>query len=291
MSERQSLLTPGQLTRLERLRLLCRERPSLRQGGRRSREAGSSLEFAEYRPYMPGDDLRHLDWRAYARLNKLFLKTFYDERDTRLYLLLDVSRSMQYGEKGLQARRLAAALGYVALAGVDRVEAWTFANALLRRTPCLAGKRSTARLFEFLQAEEEEALAGSLDWLVPCSPKEPGIVVILSDMLFDSGYEAALGYLQQCSHQVAVVQVLSREELAPNYAGDLRLIDSESGQGRDVSISPRVLARYRQAVQEYTEHLRQHCARRGFSYALVAADEAVDEVIFRKLIGAGVIGG
>jgi len=279
------------LARLERLRLQAKNTPSQRLGARRSRETGSSLEFAEYRPYTPGDDLRHLDWRAYARLKKLFLKTFLDERDAKLYVLIDASRSMRFGKKDLQAKRLAVALGYLALAGEDRVEAWMFAESCLRRTSRLAGKLSGARLFEFLHKEDADAAAGSLDWIARGGgPQEPGYVVILSDMLFDTGYEEALRRLQAGRHQVAVVQVLAREELDPDYAGDLRLIDSESGQRRDVAISPSVLQRYQRAVTGYTAHLRQFCMRRGMFYATAAADEAVDEVIFRKLTGAGVIG-
>lgn len=290
MTAREPLLTAAQLARLERLRLQAKQSPGQRQGARRSREAGSSLEFAEYRPYTPGDDLRHLDWRAYARLHKLFLKTFLDERDVKLYLLIDASRSMQFGKKDQQAKRLAAALGYLALAGDDRLEAWTFAESCLRRTPRLAGKLSGARLFEFLH-KEDAAAAGSLDWIARGGgPQEPGYVVILSDMLFDTGYQEALRRLQAGRHQVAVVHILAREELDPDYAGDLRLLDSETEQGRDVAISPSVLQRYRRAVTDYREHLRQFCIRRGMVYAAVAADEAVDEVIFRTLTRAGVIG-
>jgi uncharacterized protein (DUF58 family) len=306
MSER-GWLTPDFLARLDRLRLQARGLPSARGGGRLTRQHGSSVEFAEYRPYTPGDDLRHLDWRAYGRLGKLFLKTFLDERDIVLYLWLDTSRSMAFGGKFEQGGRVAAALGYMALAGDDRVEAWQFGERLQFRSPSYAGKGATARLFDALRRMEcaegvdaggadavaraaDDTTGGDLKWVLRGGvPKQPGLVVILSDFLYEAGYEDALRRLQMAGHQVAVLQVLAREELDPAYAGDLRLIDSESGAGRDVALSPHVLERYRQTVAAYAAGLEQFCKRRGMFYAQVAADESLEDILLRKLPHAGVI--
>ena len=285
----EAILSPALLHRLERLRLQARETPSLRGGARRTRQIGTSVEFAEYRPYIPGDDLRHLDWRAYARLGRLFLKTFIDERDALLYLMIDASRSMSFGKKLTRAKQVAAALGYLALASDDRIEAWVFGARLLARTPRLTGKPSAPRLFDGLQ-QAEQAEGGSLEWLVRGGvPREPGVVVLLSDFLFDSGYEDALRRLQMARHQVVVVQVLGREELDPPFLGDRHLIDSESGEGRDVAISPLVVERYKQTVADYTAGLQDFCHRRGMHYALVADDESVEDVIFRRLLATGVV--
>ncbi|KEO81986.1 DUF58 domain-containing protein [Tumebacillus flagellatus] len=289
-----ALLSPTLLARLERLRLQARETPSLRGGSRRTRQLGSSIEFAEYRPYMPGDDLRHLDWRAYARLQRLFLKRFMDERDALLYLCVDISQSMAFGGKLQLARQLAAALGYLALAGEDRVEALLFSKKVTGRTPRLSGKASAYRLFDSLQNvhARETGEKGSLSWLVQGGvPREPGIVVLLSDFLFADGYEDALRRLQAARHAVVVVQILSAEELNPTFAGDLHLIDSETGIGRDVSISPHVVQSYKRAVAEYTATLQDHCRRRGLHYVLLSANDSVEDAVFRRLLPTGVVSG
>ncbi|HEU4964595.1 MAG TPA: DUF58 domain-containing protein [Bacilli bacterium] len=290
---RGAFITPAFLGRLERMRLLMREVPSLRGGARRTRQVGTSVEFAEYKPYTPGDDLRHLDWRAYARLGKLFRKTFLDERDALLYLLVDVSHSMMFGDKLQQAQQMAAALGYLALAEDDRVEAWVFAEKLRTRTPRLTGKPAASRLFDALQAVQtpEEATEGTLNWLVRGGvPREPGVVVLLSDFLFQDGYEEAIRRLQLQRHQIVVVQVLAREELDPPFMGDVHLIDSETGGGKEVALSPHVVDRYRQAVADYTTELQDYCRRRGLYYALLPADESLEDAFFRRMVTAGVIG-
>lgn len=289
-----ALLTPDVLARLERLRLQMLDTPSLRGGSRRTRQIGSSIEFAEFRPYIPGDDLRHLDWRAYARLQRLYLKTYLDERDALLYLFLDASQSMAFGGKLDLARQLAAALGYLALAADDRVEGAVFAEALLSRTPRLTGKPSANRLFQTLQTLQarEAGTEGSLSWLVRGGvPREPGIVAVLSDFLFQDGYEDALRRLQTARHQVVVVQILSADELDPTMAGEMHLIDSETGIGRDVSISPHVVQKYKQALARYTHDLRDFCRRRGMHYVLLSAQDSVEDAVFRHLLPTGVVRG
>ncbi|PWK12833.1 DUF58 domain-containing protein [Tumebacillus permanentifrigoris] len=291
---RDTLLSPALLARLERLRLQARETPSLRGGSRRTRQIGTSIEFAEYRPYIPGDDLRHLDWRAYARLHRLFLKTFLDERDALLYLYVDVSQSMAFGGKLHLAQQLAAALGYLALAGADRVEGAVFAEKVLARTPRLTGKPSAYRLFETLQNihAREFGEQGTLSWLSRGGvPREPGLVVVLSDFLFTDGYVESLRRLQTGRNQVVVVQILSADELDPAFAGDLHLIDSETGLGRDVSISPHVVQKYKLAVSQYTAGLQDFCRRRGMHYVLLSAEDSVEDAVFRRLMPTGVVSG
>ncbi|ASS75466.1 hypothetical protein CIG75_11085 [Tumebacillus algifaecis] len=289
----KGFLTPAFLARLERLRLQVRDMPSHRGGARRSKQLGSSVEFAEYRPYLPGDDLRHLDWRAYARLGRLFLKTFFDERDVLLYLMVDASRSMDFHGKLLQAQRLAAAIGYLGLAEEDRVEALIFADRVRGKLERLMSKQSAHRLFAMLQQAKAlgEGTEGSLQWLVRSAmPTEPGVVVILSDFLFADGYEDALKRLQAAQHQVVVIQILSAEELDPSYAGDLQLVDSESGKGLDVALSPFVLKRYRDTVTAYTAELGEFCRRRGMYHVLVPAEESLEAALFGRLLRTGVIG-
>ncbi|MFD2171169.1 DUF58 domain-containing protein [Tumebacillus lipolyticus] len=286
-------LTPAFLARLERLRLQVRNMPSHRGGARRSKQLGSSVEFAEYRPYLPGDDLRHLDWRAYARLGRLFLKTFFDERDVLLYLMIDASRSMDFNGKLQQAQQVAAALGYLALAEADRVEALLFADRMLSRSNRLMSKQSANRLFSTLQQAQAlgSGTEGSLSWLLRSGmPTESGLVVILSDFLFGDGYEEALKRLQGAGHSVVVVQILSAEEIDPAYAGDLHLVDSESGKGLDVAVSPYVLKQYREAVATYAQQLGEFCRRRGMHHLLVRAEERLEEVMFGQLLRTGVIG-
>nr|WP_026174295.1 hypothetical protein [Effusibacillus pohliae] len=201
---------------------------------------------------------------------------------------------MAFGGKIEQAKKLAAALGYLTLACHDRVEAWLFADKMLSRSQRFTGKQSAYRLFDILQQVEasEPGIDGSLSWLLRGGvPSEPGILVLLSDFLFVDGYQEGLRRLQAGRHQVVVVQVLCRGELDPQFVGDLHLIDSENGIGRDVAISPHMLQRYKQAVAGYTSELQDFCRRRGMFYVLVPAEENLEDVLFRRLPASGVIRG
>src|SRR3954447_1543759 len=223
------LLDPQFLARLEQLELVSRKIFLGRmKGERRSKRKGQSVEFADYRNYVVGDDLRFLDWNLYARLDRLFIRLFMEEEDLHFYILLDNSLSMDFGtpSKLRYAKQVAAALGFIGLVNMDRVVVEAFNDRLVQSLPPARGRRSLWRLLDFLQKIEP---AGPSDlrralrtFSLKCSGK--GIVVLLSDLMDKGGYEDALRYLVARQLNIYVIQVLSQEEIDPEVVGDLRLV-------------------------------------------------------------------
>ncbi|USG64940.1 DUF58 domain-containing protein [Brevibacillus ruminantium] len=288
------LLDPGWLSQLERMQILSRRLASGTQAGkRRSRQTGSSLEFADYRVYAPGDDLRQLDWNAYARSGKLFVKKFLDEQELHVTLYIDCSKSMGYGEptKLERAVQLAAALGYISLCHLDYVSVYAFDREIVASLRNLQGKNKAAQLFQFLSSLSVGG-AGDLEQAMR-SPGaihgKPGVSLVLSDFLFESGYEEGIAYLQATRQDVALVQLLSREERDPAYQGELRLIDSETTQGKEISVTHGLMDQYRKAVRDYQEELAQFAYKRGIAVLDVETERPLEEVVFRVFRQAGMI--
>ena len=205
---------------------------------------------------MQGDDLRHLDWSLYARLDETYIKLFHEQEELTIHLVVDTSRSMAFGSppKLLTAAQIAAALGYIALCSYDRVCIEGVGGATQRLTPC-RGKASARRLLAFmndLEADGETHLEAALRAYV-LRTRARGVAVLVSDLFDEAGFEAAVKRMQAPGMQGCVVHVLAREELEPDVSGDLRLLDSETGAHTDISASPALLARYRRNVQSIVE--------------------------------------
>jgi len=297
-------LDAGFLKKLERLTLVARK-PFIGQlkGDKPSPKHGSSVEFADFRSYTPGDDFRHVDWNAYGRLDRLFLKMFREEEDLHLYLLVDVSESMRFGEPDTKldvARRLAAALGYLGLTSLDRVAAAAFTNRLVSRLRLTRGRKYVPRLFRFLaeagepddsEGEREVSpthLANSLKEFA-IRTYNPGICVVISDFLDPGGYREAITALLGLNFDLNIVQVLTPEELKPDLAGDLRLVDSETGEQREITISRGVLSRYEERAEGYCEELKQFCVGRGCGYSRVLTTDSLEDFVLRRLRRAGTV--
>ena len=288
-----ALLPPELLRRLEQLQLLAarRARSSLR-GERRSRARGQSVEFADHRNYVFGDDLRYLDWSLYGRLDRLFLKLYEEERELPVRLFLDASESMTFGEpvKFDFARQVAAAMGYVALCGFDRVSVLPFPdreeNDLVRRGLRLVRGRKSA--FAFFRHLEALTAGGPADFNAALhrgaiEARQTGLAVVLSDFLDPAGYEHGLGALVGRGFQVTAVQILAPDELEPKTYGDLRLVDSESGAEQEVTFGRYRLAAYRQTVQNYIQRLREFCRHRGINFFLASSATPLEELLLKQL--------
>ena len=298
------LLTPELLRRLEQFQLLAARRAkSSARGERRSRARGQSVEFADYRTYVHGDDFRYLDWNLYGRLERLFLKLYEEERELPVRIFLDASESMTFGEprKFDFARQVAAAVGYVALSGFDRVSVIPFPAVTnepgsdpAARTAELAargalrsvrGKKSAIQFFQNLSAltaggpaNLNEALRrGALE------ARQAGLAVVLSDFLDPAGYEAGLTALVGRGFHVDLVQILSPEELSPSTFGDLRLVDSETGGTQEVTFGRFRLKRYQQTVQNFIQRLREYCQARGINFFNVSSNTPLEELLLRQL--------
>lgn len=292
------LLSPEFVRRLERLDILSRKILAGRMAGeRRSKKKGRSVEFADYRQYVAGDDLRFIDWNLYARLERLFLRLFMEEEDLCVWLLVDVSRSMDFGEpnKLLYAKRLVAALGYLSLVHYNRVQVLSFADQLLDRTPPLRGRLKVPILLDFLR-RLEPAGRGALEAVMrrfALAERGRGVVVVISDFLDKGNLEAALRHLAAERFDGYLLQLLSPQEIDPEKAGilgDLRLRDMEDGQIAEVSAGPALLKRYRANLQAFCNHLRQQALRRGLMYSVSDTSVPFEQLVLMHLRQRGLVG-
>lgn len=283
------------LRKLERLSLnIGRDLISGLMGEHQAQRRTTGIEFADYRQYTTGDDLRRVDWNAYARLGTLMVKQAQAEHDTMLYLLVDASPSMEFGEpsKFLAARRLAAGLGYVALAHLDTlVLDAPGATSATRRNGVhrVQGRAEATNLFRFLQ-DLEPGSAIDFDNLLATWSTGRGhgrIAVIISDLLVDN-WRTGVRQLVAAGFGVAVLHMLSPEELAPPDNGDLELIDSETGQKLELHLSNNSLAEYRRRVEAWRAEIEAWCATHGANYLLVQSDWDVERVMLDILRRRGV---
>lgn len=293
-STEKSLLSPELLAQLERMELVSRKIFRGRmKGERRSKRKGQSVEFADYRNYVPGDDLRFIDWNMYARLDKLFLKLFLEEEDLHFYALVDCSPSMDFGQptKFHYAKQLAASLGYIGLCRSDRIRIEPLGSALSLSAPVLRGRNSLWRMLDYLQklpCDGESSLEkGIKSFCLRNTGK--GIVVLITDLMDKAGYEQALRYLVAQDLDVYLIHVLSQAEIDPDLTGDLKLIDSEDDDIAEVSVSPRLLDKYRRTLANFIETAREFSSKRGITYMMTSTDRPVDRLISRYLRQRGLV--
>ncbi|MBM3839344.1 MAG: DUF58 domain-containing protein [Verrucomicrobia bacterium] len=295
-----SLLTPDLLRRLEQFQLLAARRAkSSAKGERRSRARGQSVEFADYRNYVAGDDFRYLDWNLYGRLERLFLKLYEEERELPVTIFLDASESMTFGQprKFDFARQVAAAVGYVALCGFDRLSVAAFPDAMGEGAVrgALRGVRGRKSALQFFQnlgrltAQGTAALNESLR-RGALAARQAGVAVVLSDFLDPAGYEPGLTALVGRGFQVSAVQILAPEEVNPGVFGDLRLVDSETGHQQEVTFGRYRLSVYQRTVQSFCQKLREFCQSRGINSFTATSDTRLEQLLLKQLREAEVWG-
>lgn len=256
---------------------------------RRSRKTGAGVEFADHRNYTAGDDLRYLDWSVYGRLDKLLLRMFEEEEDLHIYLLVDASASMRMNGKLDYAERLCAALAYIGLSKLDRVSIVPFGGGGRDRLPPARGKAQIFKVFQFLSALEAEGpteLGHALEAFVH-QHKRRGLCIVVSDFYDPAGYEDGLNLLRYHRFEPTVLQVWSEAEARPRLRGDLELVDVESGDTREVTVTERQLAAFARAHAEYCARLESFCAARGIAY--YRADVAVpfEDLVLRMFREGG----
>ncbi len=290
------------LSKVEQLHLIARR---LFGGGgrgeRRSRRPGASLEFADYRDYTSGDDLRTIDWRVYGRLDRLFVKLFEEEEDLHIHLLIDASPSMRWAPAGAardggrregvhpkfaQARRVAAALAYISLAHLDRVNVYYFSDRLLSDAGMRRGRNQFPVVLRFLRrAPEPETptdLASALGEFT-ARVRRPGLAVLLGDMLDPGGFERGLDLLHYHHFETQVIQILLPEEIDPGLSGDVRLLDCETGERFDLLADPATLRAYRQAARAHLTRLATFCRARQIGHVRADATLPFEELVLRAL--------
>jgi uncharacterized protein (DUF58 family) len=290
----KELLTPDFLNRVEQLQLTARKvLMGKMRGERRSRRHGSSIEFADHRDYVRGDDIRHIDWNLYSRLDRLFVKLFVEEQELTLHLLLDTSKSMALGEpnKMIHAKRVAAALGYIGLVNGDRVgvhamrggELWTF-------TPT-RGRARTWALLNFLNDLEGD---GDTDLAGACrrfaiQQQTRGIVVLISDLMDPRGFEDAFKWFLHRNHEVYVIHLLAESEINPKLTGHLDLVDAETGDHAEVTINRPLLQRYRELLDQLCTAARDWCSAHGMTYSVTSTATQFEQLILNHLRRRGLL--
>ena len=282
------------LARLDALDILSRKIfQGKLQGERRSKRRGEGVEFADYRPYVAGDDLRFVDWNVYIRLDQLFMKLFLEEQDLSVNVLVDVSASVGTGRPGKDRvlRKLAAALAYVALVNNNRVTVSTFADGIVAQLANMRGRNYIGRLAELLltAAVEGPSRFDKACRQVAAGRIGSGVMIVLSDFLFKEGFEAGLRRLMSRQYDLYVVQMLSPQELEPDLSGDLKLIDVEDLDTAEVTISGALLKYYRRVLTAYCNEIRDFCTRRGATYALTNSAEPVEKLVLNYLRRRGLL--
>lgn len=292
-----SLFSENTLRKLERLALVAAQvRAGVMKGERRSTKRGTSIEFADYRDYVRGDDLRRVDWNVYARLERPFIKLLEEEEDLAVHIVLDASRSMDFGEgethKFRYAQRLAAALGYIALAAGDRLTLTVLQDsAPVAQYGPARGRGHTLRLIRFIE-ELQPRGATELDAALrtyALSAKRPGLTFIISDLFAPDGYQDGVAQFQGRGYEVTLLHVLAPEELDPQLAGDLRLIDAETGAPQDITLDGGLRDRYRQRVQAWRDEIEAHCLKRHINYLPISTATAWDELVLYQLRRRGLV--
>lgn len=285
--------SPAFQAALERLTLSA-QRPARASmpGARRSRFRGRALEFADYRPYTPGDDPKLIDWRVYSRTDRLYLKQFDEERARTVTLLIDTSASLDFGDgsshKGEFARRLAAALAWVALNRQEPVRVWLLQGDAAIPAPATSTRAGALKLFQALATTLEHGQANLANAVESAlRGHRAGPVILISD-LFDPNWAAAITRLGQ-SGEGCLIQTLSPDEWRPPLGDEVELLDAETAEIRATTLNPKELAAYHTRLAAFLGDIKQHCARHNIAYAALDTGEPFADVVLKQLTAAGIL--
>ncbi len=287
-----TLLDTDDLRLLEGLSLAPRRQLAARTRGERlSRQKGVSIEFADYRDYVDGDDLRHLDWTILARLDRPTIRTYQDEAELPVYLALDVSPSMDFGTptKFSHAQALAAAVGFVGLAGHDRVQPLAVGGRDPRPGRPLRGRTSHRALTDWVAAQTPNGIRGLAQSLSRLTALPPGLFFLFTDGL-DPDAAGALRVIPARGHELVLIQVLSPVELDPDLEGDLRLLDAETGEAVDVTAHAQTLREYRQNLDAHCRGLEEMTLRLGGRWVQSLVGQPLSEFVSGGLRRVGLVG-
>lgn len=289
------LLTSDFMNRLDKFDLLSRKMLAGKmKGERRSKRRGQSVEFADFRNYVMGDDLRFIDWNIYARLDKLFIKLFLEEEDLALYVLIDTSKSADFGEpnKLMYMKRVAAALGYVGLVNYNRVCITAMSDNVVADTGGMRGRRRVSSMLDFIDKLEP---SGPSNFAAACkrfalTHRAKGVLVVLSDFFDKTGFENGLRYVTGGKYDTFAIQILSPQEIDPDLTGDLKLKDVEDGDFAEVSITGPLIKKYKSNLNAYCLSLKDYVTRRGGAYLFSSTSVPFETLVLnylreRRLLG------
>jgi uncharacterized protein (DUF58 family) len=292
VDDRSQLFNDEFLKKLEYLYLVSKKLfAGMIRAERRTKKTGSGIEFADHRHYTSGDDFRYIDWNIYGRMDKLLLRLFEEEEDLSIYLLVDCSKSMMIGEpvKLHYAMKIAAALCYVGLANLDRVSIIPFSDDLHERLPPARGKGRIFKVFDFLRSVEPGGITNlgpSLTKFVH-QTKRRGLAVVISDFYDPTGYEEALNVLRYNKYEPFAIQIYDRKEADPPLHGDLSLVDCETGDLREVTISAKLLEEYRKEHEKYCQELEDFSTSRAIPFFRTHTGVPFDDLVLRIFRAGG----
>ncbi|MEM8531699.1 MAG: DUF58 domain-containing protein [Chloroflexota bacterium] len=292
-TNQQPLFDSVFLRKLDQLALITKRAMSGDiQGERRSPRRGSSVEFADFRPYTPGDDIRQIDWNLYARMERFYLKLFVAEEELTLHLLIDNTASMDWGDphKLLYAKRVSAAFGYTTLSSLDRVTITAFGAGSTRQMPGVRGKRGALPLFDFLQ-KLPTGSGGSL--YDSCrryaqTARNAGPLLLCSDLM-DPDWKEALRALASRSFDITIIHTLAPQEIRPELDGDFRLVDAENGNPVEITADLETLRQYEENLLSWRAEIESFCAGRDMTYVFADTNVPVEDFILSNLRARGVL--
>ncbi len=280
--------------RLEVLALVARRIYRGRQRAeRRTRKTGAGIEFADHREYAPGDDFRYLDLNVYQRTGRLLIRLFEEEEDLSVYVIVDTSRSMEMGDppKLDYAKRIAAALSYVALANLDRVSVLGFSDQMETRLAPTRGKNRIFKVFDFLrplEANGETDLKTALRTFA-AQNKRRGVAILISDLYDPKSFEDGINQLRYAKFDPYVLHIIDPADARPPLHGDVRLVDHETGETREVTVTPRILDKFAKAHAKYLHEIEEFCGNKQVTYHPLRTDVPFDEAVLRILREGGLL--
>jgi uncharacterized protein (DUF58 family) len=252
---------------------------------RKTKKSGSGIEFVDHREYVEGDDLRQLDWSIYQRFGTMLVKLYEEEEDLAIYLIVDTSTSMGFGdgEKLRMAKRLAAALAYVGLANLDRVSVVAASDHLDARMQPARGKQRIFKVLNFLRPLKPAGVTDLGDALKTfvAQNKRHGLAVILSDLYDPAGFENGINVLRFNKFEPVVIHLVDRAEAQPRLLGDVRLYDCETGEEREVTVTPKLLSRFAGAFDEYLADVERFCTLKQVPYFRADVHKPFDELVLK----------
>jgi uncharacterized protein (DUF58 family) len=258
---------------------------------RRTKKSGSGVEFADHRDYVPGDDFRYLDWNVYQRFGRLLVRLYEEEEDLSIYLVIDASSSMGLSSKRKfrYAQRLCAALAYVGLANLDRITIVAATDRIEDRMPTARGKARIFKVLQFLRGLEPTGttdLGDAMKTFV-AQHKRRGLVIVLSDLYDPHGFERGINVLRYNKFEPFVLHVVDDADGRPKLSGDVRIYDCETGDEREVTVTPKVLAQYRSAYESYLTDIKRFCTERQVPYVPADVKVPFDDLVLRVLRRGG----
>lgn len=276
---------------LERLNIVARRTlTGFDTGSHKTQNKGGSVEFADYRSYSPGDEIRYIDWNIYAKRDSLFVKEFQSEENIHIALFVDTSKSMDFGSptKLEFAKNIAAAIGYVGLVNFESVSLYTFSDQMIESRKFLRGRSMVFELLSNIEALEPKGITKMTAAFADALPKLRGrsMAVIVTDLLDSEGYEDALKKLLAWKFEVHLVHIVAPEELEPTDKGRITFIDSESGGEKELTLSAGVIAKYKAAFEGYCEDVKSFCIANETFYTRLASNTPLDDAIV-KLVKEG----